>query len=123
MPENAQSAGEVEVQRAILDVATEDWYGLWEIYDHAALVLHRAAGKTLREELRRQLRAMMARGLLEAAIWTEGPPRAVSPDEVRFLPIDSELWGSPMNLHSVEQLRITATEAGDRLYFENSKQV
>jgi hypothetical protein len=121
MPKNTQAAREDEVQRAILDLATEDWYGLWEIYNHVARELGRTADMTLREELRRKLGDMLAGGLLDAAIWSEGPPRTVSPDTVRALPIDSELWGSPEN--SVEQLRITATDAGDRQYFGDSKHV
>jgi hypothetical protein len=119
MPENTQTTSEDEVQRAILDLTTEDWYGLWEIYNHVAKELGRPADVTLREQLRRKLGEMLAGGLLDAAIWSAGPPRTISSDMVRALPIDSDLWGSPEN--SVEQLRITATDAGDQLYFGESK--
>jgi hypothetical protein len=121
------SAGDDRLQRAILDVATKDWCGLCEIYDHAAGLLDRAGDNGLRMELRHRLADMIAGGLVDAEIWLDEVRgggkgadsdihhRPLSADEIQALPIDSDLWGPPGN--SVGPLRILATEAGCRLYF------
>jgi hypothetical protein len=127
---STQSVGDDRLQKAILDVATNHWCGLREIYDHAAPLLDRAGDDRLWLELRHRLLDMIAGGLVDAEIWLDdlkggakgADPgthrRPLSGDEIQALPIDSGLWGLPGN--SVGRLRILATEAGCRLYFGQS---
>jgi len=107
-----------QFQKAILEFAVEDWYGLWEIYYQVARALSRDLDETLRDELRSQLATMISLGQLEAAIWSEAKPRPLSADQMRDLSTDSDWWGSPADSDGDEQLRVAATEAGHKAYFD-----
>ncbi len=104
-----------ELERSILDLAVDDWYGLWEILHTAARALNSSRDDAFRDELRDRLADMMTRELIEAQIWSEAKPRAWSADEMRTLGADSLLWAPPSE--SPEELRIGATEAGNQAYF------
>ena len=106
-----------DLTRPILELAIEDWYGLWEIANDAARAVGAAPGTRFREMLRSQLATMIDRGLLEAAIWSDEAPKAISAPDVRNLAVDSELWKSPDKSSIDEQLRVSATEAGRKEYF------
>jgi hypothetical protein len=103
--------------KAILNVCTDDWFGLWEIRDEAAAALHCKPDAALLEALRDQLAQMMGAGLLLASLWSTGPPQPLSADDVRNLPVDSVLWESPGITDVDEQIRVTSTEAGHQVYF------
>jgi hypothetical protein len=117
MPDINQDTDLQDLGRAILEFAVEDWYGLWELYHDVARSVGATPGMSFRAQLVRQLAAMIDRGLLEAAIWTQGPPRSLSAEDVRAVSDDSELWKSPGESTVDEQMRISATDAGRRLYF------
>jgi hypothetical protein len=63
---------------------------------------------------------MIDRGLLQAATWSYDEPRPLSGGDLRSLAIDSRLWKSPGVTNDEEQVRVTATEAGNREYFAES---
>ena len=109
-----------KLAHAILDLCTEDWYGLWEIRDHVIDALQTSRDPVFMIVLRDQLAEMMEHGLLEAALWSHGPPQPLSGEYVRNLSVDSILWESPGITDIEEQIRVTSTEAGDRAYFGSS---
>lgn len=106
------------VRRAVLELAAEDWYGLWELEGAA----RRAAGESdverLRMIVRGQIAKMMDEGLVEVAVWSEAPPRPVDRLELEALPLDSDFWRSPVYTDSNEQMRIAATREGREAYFK-----
>jgi hypothetical protein len=106
-----------QVRRAILELAAEDWYGLWELESAARDATGEADENRLRFLVREQIAEMIAQGLLDGAIWSESPARAITSQEVAALPLDSEFWLSPMSSSSDEQMRIAATEEGRQAYF------
>jgi len=112
-----EAATKATLANAILNVCTDDWYGLWEIRDEAATALQREPDAAFREALRDQLAQMMGEDLLRASLWSDGPPQPLSVDYLRNLPIDSVLWESPGITNADEQIRVTSTDAGDRAYF------
>ncbi len=109
-----------KIAHAILDLCTEDWYGLWEIRDHVIDALETSGEPAFMIVLRDQLAEMMEDGLLEAALWSYGPPQPLTAEYMRNLPVDSILWESPGITDVEEQIRVTATDAGDRAYFSSS---
>lgn len=103
---------------AILELAVEDWYGLWEIRYDVARSLNREPDEIFRDELQIRLAAMLSQGLLDAAIWSEATPRPMSADQMRHLSTDSGFWASPADSEGDEQVRVAATEAGRKAYFQ-----
>lgn len=105
------------VRHAILELAAEDWYGLWELESAARRVTDETNRDRVRELIREQIVEMMQLGLLDVAVWSESPPRQIESDEVAGLALDSEFWSSPMDSSSNQQMRIAATEQGRQAYF------
>lgn len=107
--------GPIDMEQAILDRAVEDWCGLWEIESAVRSALGRTDDPTLRRDLRERLATMMDDGLVKAAQWSEGAPEPMTADEVRELDDDSPMWRPPGE--SSIEVRLTATDEGDRKYF------
>ena len=120
MPDPEPVVGRPDLVQPILDICTDDWYGLWEILDHVAQATHAMPDAAFRDELRDQLVGMIDRGWLDAAVWSYESPRPVTADELREMPPDSELWKYPVDSTSDEQLRLAATDSGRRVYLGTS---
>lgn len=106
-----------DLTRPILELAVEDWSGLWEIYHDVAAAIGAVLSEAFRKQLLLEIADMIDTGLLEGAIWSYDPPKRLSADEVRQLSVDSEFWKSPDQSRLDEQIRISATELGRRHYF------
>jgi hypothetical protein len=102
--------------KAILNVCTDDWYGLWEIRDEAATALQREPDAALRAAIRDQLARMMGGSPASVAVVGRAAAAVIHrlPEESsdRFRPVES-----PGITEADEQIRVTSTDAGDRAYF------
>jgi hypothetical protein len=105
----------------ILELCVEDWTGLWHIAADAAKAVNARQDAMFRDAIRNQLAEMVAREFLQAAMWSYEAPRPMTADEIRWLPLDSELWKPPLDSSVDEQIRLAATDAGTRLYFGKSE--
>lgn len=120
LPRERRLGWETSLEHAILDLCSDDWYGLWEIYFTVARAIGVDPDERLRSRILAEIGRLMDEGLLDTEIWSEeAAPRGLSSKEVRLLPLDSDLWGSPAN--TTEQLRVACNDAGRDYYFEESK--
>jgi hypothetical protein len=105
---------------AILDLAVEDWYGLWEIAGHVPDHEPSSATALPREELVRALRELLAGGLVELAV-RSGPDSEPHVTDMSSAPdLDqAKLWQVPTV--SGPQYLVGATPARERVYREARK--
>lgn len=109
----------MEIQRRILSLATEDFYGLWEIPSVVKQAFPNLNEQDVRELGERVLRELMERHLICIYRGTRfaGEERALAREESESALADAKNW-TVDSIAEEENVRIAATEMGEREYYK-----
>jgi hypothetical protein len=108
-----------EIQRRILSLATEDFYGLWEIPSLVKDVFPQLNEQDVRELAETVLRELMDRHLIRLyrGMRFAGEERALAREESESALADANNWIIDASAEK-ENVRIAATEMGEREYYK-----
>jgi hypothetical protein len=104
------------VRQAILRVAVDDYWGMWELLPEIRAALP-ASSASLLNDAREIVRQMIREGLLRLVV-RDGPlgdPIAVEPPLTDLLIDDDETWVAPNE--GMTQALVCATRAGESAYY------
>ena len=109
----------MEIQRRILSLATEDFYGLWEIPSVVRDVFPQLNERDAMDLAKRVLRELIDRHLIRVYLGTRfvGEERALAREESESALADAKNWTVESSSEG-ENVRIAATEMGDREYYK-----
>lgn len=105
------------VEIAVLDAATEDYTGLWEILWEVRRVLPGAREDEILQVAQATVRTMLSKGWLATyrRVGAAGSESPLPVDDVDTAIRDSASWQEP-GPHS-QQILVASTDEGDRAYF------
>ena len=111
-----------EIQRRILDLATEDFYGLWEIPAVVKEILPDLDEEHARDLSEKTVLELVDRHLIKIYRGTRfaGEERALSLDEIQSALADANNWRGDLSTLK-EHVRFGATEIGEREYYDLTK--
>jgi hypothetical protein len=104
------------VRRAILRVAVDDYWGMWELLPEIRAALP-ASSASLLNDAREIVRQMLSEGLLRLVV-RDGPlgdPIAAEPPLTDLLIEDDRTWVAPDEGRT--QVLVCATRAGESAYY------
>lgn len=102
-------------ERAILDLATEDAYGLWEILPAIAALGPAADLSDVRNRTRRTVQALVSRGWLRVELTAQDQTKEIHPGpELENILADPAFWAAQ---GTGTEVRVVATEEGEAAYF------
>src|SRR5258705_5467922 len=107
-----------EIQRRILSLATEDFYGLWEVPAVVKDVFPDLDEQHARELSEKILRELIDRHLIRIYRGTRfaGEERPLADTESESALTDASNWRHDVSI-AKEHVRISATEIGEREYY------
>jgi len=110
-----------QAERDILELSTEDYYGLWEVRWEIERLFPNARGDEVLERSRRAVQTLLRLGLIAVFSGEMKDNDMLPVDDVRLQEIltSAQSWDQPSPGN--EQLAIAATEAGERAYLEGSR--
>ncbi len=108
-----------ELSAFVLDLATEDYYGLWELWNTLRARRTPSDPVRLREALDAIVRSMLADGLIELAVGStfDGEESRLDNDQASAAIGDPRNWVMP---DAPSRIKLVATPSGQRAYRNGS---